>query len=129
MTTPVRGRRSSFVRRMAVSAAVVTGVLYVLALLLIGLTVSEVGEGADSTPMHQCRHTSQRPRDAVVSTHEVRFVPPAIMCRTTDGKRFDSGVVSSGYHLTLGVAFATTIVFTAAAFVQADRRAAAAQRG
>ncbi|MCY0920017.1 MULTISPECIES: hypothetical protein [unclassified Streptomyces] len=129
MTRPVRGRRSSFVRRMAVSAAVVTGVLYVLALLLIGLTVSEVGEGADSTPMHQCRHTSQRPRDAVVSTHEVRFVPPAIMCRTTAGKRFDSGVVSSGYHLTLGVAFATTIVFTAAAFVQADRRAAASQRG
>ncbi|MFJ9078476.1 hypothetical protein ACIRO3_25035 [Streptomyces sp. NPDC102278] len=128
MTTPVRGSRSSFVRGMAASAAVVTGVLYVLALLLIGLTVSEVGEGADSTPMHQCRHTSRRPQDAVVSTHEVRFVPPGIMCRTTDGKRFDSGVVSAGFHLALGLAFATTVGFTAAAFVQADRRAAASHR-
>ncbi len=121
------GSESTFIRGMAIFAAGVTAALYLLGLLAVGLTVSQVGEGADSTPMHECRHTSNRPQDAQVLEHEVQFIPLHIMCRTTDGRLFTSSVVPSWLNSALATTFAATVAFTAGAFVQASRRAAAAR--
>ncbi|MEU6679024.1 hypothetical protein [Streptomyces sp. NPDC046925] len=116
---------STFVRGMAVFSAVITATLYLLGLVAIGLAVSEVGEGADSTPMHQCRYTSHRPAGAQVLEHEVRFLPLHVMCRTTDGRAYTAPVVPSWLNPALAASFASTVAFTAGAFVQANRRAAA----
>ncbi|MFJ8843463.1 hypothetical protein ACIRFF_11220 [Streptomyces cyaneofuscatus] len=118
---------STFLRGMAIFAAVVTVVLYLFGLMLVGFAVSEVGSGADSTPMHQCRYALDRPGSAAVDAHEVQYLPPRVLCRTTDGREFTSGVVPSWLNPTLAVTFAATVAFSAAAFVQADRRAAARQ--
>ncbi|MFF8985846.1 hypothetical protein ACF08E_20990 [Streptomyces globisporus] len=121
------GGASTVLRGTAIFAAAVTAVLYVLGLLLAGFAVSEVGSGADSTPMHQCRYAPDRPEDARVETHDVRFIQVDVLCRTTDGREFSSGVVPSWLNPALAVSFAATVALAAAAFVQADRRAAARQ--
>ncbi|WP_432079374.1 hypothetical protein [Streptomyces sp. YPW6] len=120
---------STLLRSTAVFAASTTVLLYLLGLLLAGFAVSEVGSGADSTPMHQCRYASGLPEGARVETHEVRFIPVNVLCRTADGRLFTSGVVPSWLNPALAVSFAATVALTAAAFVQADRRAAARQAG
>lgn len=122
------GAPSTLLRGTAIFAACATGVLYLLGLLLTGFAVSEVGSGADSTPMHQCRSTPDRPEGATVETHDVRYLPVGVRCRTTDGREYDSGVVPAWLNPALAVSFADTVVLTAASFVQADRRAAARQR-
>ncbi|OCC11821.1 hypothetical protein [Streptomyces sp. PTY087I2] len=116
---------STLLRGTAIFAGSVTVVLYLLGLLLAGFAVSEVGSGADSTPMRQCRSTPDRPEGAVVETHEVRYLPVHVLCRTADGRLFNSGVVPAWLNPALGVSFAATVALVAAAFVQADRRAAA----
>ncbi|WP_327232576.1 hypothetical protein OG349_00135 [Streptomyces sp. NBC_01317] len=113
---------STFIRGTAIFAAVVTACVYLLGLLLVGLTVSQVGEGADSTPMHQCRYTPNRPQDAQVLGHEVRLIPLNIMCRTTDGRLFNSQVVPAWLNPALAASFAATVVLMAGAVVQAHRR-------
>ncbi|WP_124264297.1 hypothetical protein [Streptomyces sp. ADI98-10] len=118
---------STFLRGMSIFAASVTVVLYLFGLLLVGFAVSEVGSGADSTPMHQCRYAPGLPEGAHVETHEVRYLPVHVLCRTSDGQEFTSGVVPSWLNPTLAVSFAATVALTAAAFVQADRRAAGRQ--
>ncbi|MEV8446865.1 hypothetical protein [Streptomyces parvus] len=118
---------SSLLRGTAIFAVATTAVLYLLGLLLVGLTVSEVGSGTNSTPMHQCVYASNVPEGAQVETHEVRYLPVHILCRTTDGREFTSGVVPSWLNPALAVSFAATVALAAAAFVQADRRAAARQ--
>ncbi|WP_424569725.1 hypothetical protein [Streptomyces sp. CH-036] len=120
---------STLLRGTAVFAAAATAVLYLLGLLLVGLTVSEVGSGTNSTPMHQCVYASNVPEGARVETHEVRYLPVHILCRTTDGRVFNSGTVPSWLNPALAVSFAATIALAGAAFVQADRRAAARQAG
>lgn len=120
---------STLLRGTAIFAGSVTVVLYLLGLLLAGFAVSEVGSGADSTPMHHCRYTPDRPEDAVVETHEVRYLPVRVLCRTTDGRRFDSGVVPSWLNPALAVSFAATVSCAGAAFVRADRRAGARRAG
>lgn len=119
----------TLLRGTAIFAASVTVVLYLLGLLLVGFTVSEVGSGTNSTPMHQCVYAPNVPEGAHVETHEVSYLPVQILCHTTDGRVFNSGVVPSWLNPTLAVFFAATVVLTAAAFVQADRRAAARQAG
>ncbi len=123
------GEASTLLRGTAIFAAAVTVVLYLLGLLLAGFAVSEVGSGADSTPMHACRYAPDLPEDAVVETHDVRFIPVDVLCRTTDGREFNSGVVPSWLNPALAVSFAATVALAAAAFVHADRRAAARQAG
>ncbi|WP_228921906.1 hypothetical protein [Streptomyces sp. DH7] len=120
---------STLLRGTAIFAASVTVVLYLFGLLLVGLTVSEVGSGTNSTPMHQCVSAPNVPEGALVETHEVSYLPVHILCRTTDGGEFTSRVVPSWLNPTLAVSFAATVALTAAAFVQADRRAAARQAG
>ncbi|MFD8618036.1 hypothetical protein [Streptomyces sp. NPDC059513] len=51
-------------------------------------------------------------------------MPPRVRCRTTDGREF-SGGAPPRLNPTLAVTFAATVALAAAAFVQADRRAAA----
>ncbi|MFE2290813.1 hypothetical protein [Streptomyces sp. NPDC059452] len=116
---------STLLRGTAIFAAAVTVVLYLFGLLLVGLAVSQVGSGADSTPMSQCRYALDRPESVQVDAHQVQFMPPRVLCRTTDGREFTSEVVPFWLNPTLAVTFAATVVLTAAAFVQADRRAAA----
>ncbi|WP_097867162.1 hypothetical protein [Streptomyces sp. rh34] len=123
------GSESTSLRGTAIFAASVTVVLYLFGLLLVGFTVSEVGSGTNSTPMHQCVYAPNLPEGAHVETHEVRYLPVHVLCRTTDGGHFTSRVVPSWLNPTLAVSFATTVALTAAAFVQADRRAAARQAG
>lgn len=118
---------STLLRGTAIFAASVTVVLYLFGLLLVGLTVSEVGSGTNSTPMHQCVYAPNVPEGAHVETHEVRYLPVQILCHTTDGRVFNSGMVPSWLNPALAVFFAATVALTAAAFVQADRRAAARQ--
>lgn len=79
--------------------------------------------------MHQCVYASNVPEGARVETHEVRYLPVHILCRTTDGRVFNSGTVPSWLNPALAVSFAATIALAGAAFVQADRRAAARQAG
>ncbi|WP_228993769.1 hypothetical protein [Streptomyces sp. DH8] len=121
------GSASTLLRGTAVFAACVTVVLYLLGLLLTGFAVSEAGSGADSSPLHQCRYAPERPEGATVVTHEARYLPVGVLCRTTDGREFAAGVVPSWLNPALAVSFAATVVLVAAAFVQADRRAAARQ--
>ncbi|MFI0876254.1 hypothetical protein ACH4TM_17870 [Streptomyces parvus] len=118
---------STLLRGTAIFAAAATAVLYLLGLLLVGLTVSEVGSGTNSTPMHQCVYASNVPEGAQVETHELHYLPVHILCRTTDGREFNSGTVPSWLNPALAVSFAVTVALAAAAFVQADRRAAARQ--
>lgn len=118
---------STLLRGTAIFAASVTVVLYLFGLLLVGLTVSEVGSGTNSTPMHQCVYAPNVPEGAHVETHEVRYLPVQILCHTTDGRVFSSGMVPSWLNPALAVLFAATVALTAAAFVQVDRRAAARQ--
>ncbi len=118
---------STFLRGMAIFAAVVTVVLYLFGLLLVGFAVSEAGSGADSTPMHQCRDAGDRSQNVQVSARQVQFLPLGVRCRTLDGREFTSAVVPSWLNPTLAVTFAATVVLSAAAFVQTDRRAAARQ--
>ncbi|BFP53929.1 hypothetical protein SCMC78_37360 [Streptomyces sp. CMC78] len=118
---------STLLRGTAICAASTTVVLYLLGLLLAGFAVSEVGSGADSTPMHHCRYAPGLPEGARVETHDVRFLPVNVLCRTTDGRLFNSGVVPSWLNPALAVSFAATVTLAAATFVQADRRAAARQ--
>ncbi|WDG30173.1 hypothetical protein N7925_18400 [Streptomyces sp. CA-278952] len=120
---------STLLRGTAIFAASVTVVLYLFGLLLVGLTVSEVGSGTNSTPMHQCVYAPNVPEGTHVETHEVSYLPVHILCRTTDGGEFTSRVVPSWLNPTLAVSFAATVALTATAFVQADRRAAARQAG
>jgi hypothetical protein len=110
---------------MAIFSAVVTAAVYLLGLLNVGLAVSEAGEGADSTPISECSNTRHRPRGDTVLKHEVRFIPLQVMCRTTDGRVFASQVVPSWLNPALAVSLAGTVVFTAGALVQANRRASA----
>ncbi|MFJ2023540.1 hypothetical protein ACIODW_06950 [Streptomyces sp. NPDC087897] len=123
------GSAATLLRGTAVLAASVTVVLYLLGLLLTGLAVSEAGSGADSTPLHRCRYAPERPEGATVATHEVRYLPVGVLCHTTDGRGFTGGVVPSWLDPARAVSFAAAVVLVAAAFVQADRRAAARQAG
>ncbi|CAM5397225.1 hypothetical protein SCALM49S_08899 [Streptomyces californicus] len=77
--------------------------------------------------MHQCISTPTV-RRARRWRHDVRYLPVGVRCRTTDGREFDSGVVPAWLNPALAVSFAAAVVLAAAAFVQADRRAAARQR-
>lgn len=115
------GAESTLLRGTAIFAAVVTVVLYLFGVLLVGLAAGQVGSGADSTPMHLCRDV---PEGARVDAQQVQFMPPRVRCRTTDGREFTGGV-PPWLNPTLAVSFAATVVLSAAAFVQADRRAAA----
>ncbi|MGW5867136.1 hypothetical protein ACWFRJ_33830 [Streptomyces sp. NPDC055239] len=125
MTTPDSGSESTFMRGMAIFSVVVTAAVYLLGLLNVGLAVSEVGGGADSTPMRECRGVPHRPPGESVLKHEVRFIPLQVMCRTTDGHVFADQVVPSWLNPVLAASFASTVVFTAGASVQANRRASA----
>ncbi|MEU7733081.1 hypothetical protein AB0B51_08065 [Streptomyces griseus] len=120
---------SMLLRGTAILAASVTAVLYLLGLLLAGLAVSEVGSGTNSTPMHHCVYASDAPADAQVETHVVRYLPVHVLCRTTDDRMFNSQVVPSWLNPALAVSFAATVGCAGAAFVQAERRAAARQAG
>ncbi|MFW3460713.1 hypothetical protein ACN24K_07985 [Streptomyces microflavus] len=113
---------STLLRGTAIFAAAVTVVLYLFGLLLVGVALSEAESGADSTPMHQCRDAGVQ-----VDARQVQFLPLRVLCRTPDGREFTSGVVPPWLNPTLAVSFAATVALTAAAFVQADRRAAARQ--
>ncbi|MFI8877073.1 hypothetical protein [Streptomyces sp. NPDC055243] len=128
MVGTAAGSDSTFVRGMAVFSAIATAALYLLGLAAVGLAVGEGGGGADSTPLRECRDASQRPRDAQVSAHEVRFLPLNVMCRTTDGHVFTSPVVPSWLNPALTTAFASSLAFTAGALVQTNRRTAARSR-
>ncbi|APS20530.1 integral membrane protein [Streptomyces sp. Tue 6075] len=118
---------STLLRGTAVFAAGVTVVLYLFGLILVGVALSEAGSGADSTPMHQCRDTGDRPQNVQVDARQVQFLPLRVLCRTPDGREFISGVVPSWLNPALAASFAATVVVAAAAFVQADRRSAARQ--
>ncbi|MGW6057425.1 hypothetical protein [Streptomyces sp. NPDC055189] len=118
------GSDSTFVRGMAIFSAIATAALYLLGLAAVGLAVSEVGEGADSTTLRECLDTTHLPSGAQVSKHEVRLLPLHVMCRTTDGGAFAAPVVPSWLNPALAASFASTVGFTAGAFVQANRRAA-----
>ncbi|MFE6701690.1 hypothetical protein [Streptomyces sp. NPDC057718] len=120
---------STLLRGTAIFAAGVTVVLYLFGLLLVGVALSEAGSGADSTPMHQCRDAGDEPRNVQVDARHVRFLLLRVLCRTPDGREFTSGVVPSWLNPALAVSFAATVALAAAAFVQADRRAAARQAG
>ncbi|MFB7430705.1 hypothetical protein ACFCZ5_05135 [Streptomyces microflavus] len=114
---------STLLRGTAIFAAAVTVVLYLFGLLLVGVALSEAGSGADSTPMHQCRDAG----NVQVDARQVQFLPLRVLCRTPDGREFTSGVVPPWLNPALAVSFAATVALAAAAFVQADRRAAARQ--
>ncbi|MET8342831.1 hypothetical protein [Streptomyces microflavus] len=118
---------STLLRGTAIFAAAVTVALYLFGLLLVGVALSEAGSGADSTPMHQCRDAGDRRQNVQVDAAQVQFLPLRLLCRTPDGREFTSGVVPPWLNPTLAVSFAATVALTAAAFVQADRRAAARQ--
>ncbi|MGB8945134.1 MAG: hypothetical protein WCD21_33625 [Streptomyces sp.] len=129
MVEPDGGSESTLIRGMAVFAAVVTAALYLLGLLAIGLAVSEVGDGADSTPLRECRDAAHGPRGAHVLGHEVRFIPLDVMCRATDGRHFASPVVPSWLNPALACSLAGTVIFTVGAFAQANRRASVRDEG
>ncbi|MET8375666.1 hypothetical protein [Streptomyces microflavus] len=118
---------STLLRGTAIFAAAVTVALYLFGLLLVGIALSEAGSGADSTPMHQCRDAGDRPQNVQVDARQVQFLPLRVLCRTPDGREFTSGVIPPWLNPALAVSFAATVALTAAAFVQADRRAAARQ--
>ncbi|WP_216678335.1 hypothetical protein [Streptomyces sp. MNP-20] len=109
---------------MAIFCGAVTAALYLLGLLTVGMAVSETGEGADSTTLRTCRTSPHRPPGAHVLAHEVRFMPLRVMCRTSDGRRFSSGLLPSWFNPALAASFAGTGALTAGALVQAKRRAA-----
>lgn len=75
--------------------------------------------------MRECQEAPHGPQGAHVLEHEVRFIPLDVMCRTTDGRLFASPVVPSWLNPALASSFAGTAIFTAGAFVQANRRASA----
>lgn len=120
MPEPDAGGKS-ILGRFAVFAAIVTATLYLLGLLSVGLTVSEVGEGAHSTPMRECQSAPNRPQDARLLEHEVRLLPLHVMCRTTDGL-FTSPVVPSWFNPALATSLAATVALTAGVIVRANRR-------
>lgn len=95
---------------------------YLLGLLIVGVTVSETWSGADSTPMVECRHAPDRPQDAQVLEHEVRYLPLQIMCRTSDGRLFSSSVIPLWLNLTFATSFAVTVALTATRFARTVRR-------
>ncbi|MEU3739809.1 hypothetical protein AB0E78_22350 [Streptomyces sp. NPDC032198] len=129
MVEPDGGSGSTLIRGMAIFAAVVTAALYLLGLLAIGLAVSEVGDGADSTPLRECQDAAHGPQGAHVLGHEVRFIPLDVMCRTTDGRHFASPVVPSWLNPALACSLAGTVIFTVGAFAQANRRASVRDEG
>ncbi|MFD4476588.1 hypothetical protein ACFWPU_10805 [Streptomyces sp. NPDC058471] len=118
MVEPDGGSESTLIRGMAIFAAVVTAALYLLGLLAIGLAVSEVGDGADSTPLRECQDAAHGPQGAHVLGHEVRFIPLDVMCRTTDGRHFASPVVLSWLNPALACSLAGTVIFTVGAIAR-----------
>ncbi|MEU9607293.1 hypothetical protein [Streptomyces sp. NPDC048057] len=126
MTRRDSGGRGRRLADLAGFAAAVTVSHYLLGLLLVGFTVSEVGSGADSTPMAECRYTSNRPAGTTVVGHDVRVIPLHIMCRTTDGRVFNSQVVPNWFNPALAGSAATTAALTAGALIRARQRATGA---
>lgn len=128
MAKPDNDSKSMFERGIAIFACIAAA-LYLLGLLHVRLTVSEVGEGTQSTPMRECVSAPNLPHDARVLEHEVRFVPLHIMCRTTDGRLFTSPVVPSWFNPAIAISFAATVACAAGSVVQANRRERLHDRG
>ncbi|MEU5978292.1 hypothetical protein [Streptomyces sp. NPDC047315] len=122
------GGRRRRLTELAGFAAAVTVSHYLLGLLWVGHAVSEVGSGTDSVPMAECRYTSNRPDGATVAGHDVRILPLHILCRTTDGRVFNSRVVPSWFNPALAGSAAITAALAGGALLRARRRTSAAPR-